>query len=133
MCLAALGVHTSSASETIEVSREHLELRQKAYDSCAASGHIPLQVQYDRAMGIATMAMAYNTAGEFERAVLFAEQALQEYKSFELYRNWKTIPYFAVAHAGWAYWSLGRYEEAADVLLEAISADRRKAAAGSYG
>ncbi|KAJ8132094.1 hypothetical protein O1611_g1537 [Lasiodiplodia mahajangana] len=133
MSLAALGLHTSSPDEVLQNSKEHLDLRQQVYKSHTGSGKIPLQTQYDYAMGVATMAMAHNYAGEFDKAIPYATKSLELYNSFPMYRNWQTVPYFAVAHAGWALWSLGRYEEAEEVFLKAVNADRERGTPGCYG
>jgi hypothetical protein len=45
MCLAALGLHTSSPLEVLEYSREHLRLRQQVYERSLRDS--PMQVQYD--------------------------------------------------------------------------------------
>jgi hypothetical protein len=46
MCLAALGLNTCSPLEVLEYSREHLRLRQQAYER--SLGDSPMQAQYDR-------------------------------------------------------------------------------------
>lgn len=133
MSLAALGLHTSTPDQVLWNAREHLDLRQQVYKWHTERDEIPLQTQYDYAMGVATMAMAHNFAGEFDLALPYAKKSLELYDSFPMYRNWKTVPYFAVAHAGWALWSLGRNEEAEGVLLKAVNADKERGAPGSYG
>ena len=131
MALAALGLHTSTPLEVLDYSREHLALRQLVFDR--ATDDPPMQVKYDLAMGFATMAMAYIRNDQFEEAIEPAEIALTQYRSFPIYENWRTVPYFAVAHAGWALWSLGRYKDAEDVLSEAVNADKFRNAGPSYG
>ncbi|KAI0101398.1 hypothetical protein GGR51DRAFT_575054 [Nemania sp. FL0031] len=133
MSLAALGLHTSSPDEVLRNSKDHLDLRQQVYKSHTESGEIPLQTQYDYAMGVATMAMAHNFAGEFDKAIPYANKSLELYSSFPKYLNWKTVPYNAVAHTGWALWSLGRYDEAEEVFLKALNAHRERGIPGSYG
>ncbi|KAK3326193.1 hypothetical protein B0H66DRAFT_600329 [Apodospora peruviana] len=133
MCLAALGLHTSTPDEVLRNSQEHFEIRKRVHDAYAP-GSAPLQTQYDHAMGVATMAMALNNCGEFEKALVPARESLVMYRSFTMYgSNWKTVPYFAVAHTGWCLWSLGRFAEAEEVLQEAVDADRREGNPPSYG
>jgi tetratricopeptide (TPR) repeat protein len=131
MCLAALGLHTSTPLEVLRFSEEHLKLRQQVCDQ--SEGEPPLQAQHDLAMGYATMAMAHIRNDEFEKALEPGETALQMYRSFPTYKNWRTVPYFAVAHMGWALWSLGRHRDAEKLLLEAVNADSARNAGPSYG
>jgi tetratricopeptide (TPR) repeat protein len=131
MCLAALGLHTSTPLEVLHFSEEHLKIRQQVCDQ--SEGEPPMQAQHDLAMGYATMAMAYIRNDEFEKALDPGETALRMYRSFPTYKNWRTVPYFAVAHMGWALWSLGRNQDAEKLLLEAVNADRARNAGPSYG
>lgn len=131
MCLAALGLHTSTPQEVLEYSEEHLRIRQLVYDR--SNGNASMQVQYDLAMGYATMAMAYIRNDRSEEAMEQSEIAIPMYRSFPMYRNWDTVAYFAVAHAGWALWSLRRYQEAEELLTEAVNADKIRNKGGSYG
>lgn len=133
MCLAALGLHTDTPDEVLRNSQEHLEIRKRVHDAYAP-GSAPLQTQYDYAMGVATMAMALNNCGDFENALDPARESLVMYRSFALYgSDWKTVPYFAVAHTGWCLWSLGRFAEAEEVFQEAVDADKREGNPPSYG
>lgn len=84
----------------LEHAREHLMARQQVYDAHVQSGKVPLQVQYDHAMGVATLAMLYNRTREFEKAIPHASQSLKLYRSFDMFRDWKMVPYFAMAHFG---------------------------------
>lgn len=131
MCLAAIGVHTSTPTEVLDYSREHLRLRQQIAQRLP--GPIANQVHYDLAMGYATVAMALMVNNQFDEAIEQAERALQMYFSFDLYKDWKTIPFFAVAHAGWSLWSVGRYEEAEKLLFTAVEAEKARNASYSYG
>ena len=131
MALAALGLHTSTPLEVLDYSREHFQIRQQVYER--ASGDPPIQVKYDLAMAFATVAMAYIRNDQFEEAIEPAEIALKQYRSFPIFENWRTVPYFAVAHAGWALWSLGRHKDAEELLSEAVNADKSRNAGPSYG
>jgi tetratricopeptide (TPR) repeat protein len=128
MCLAATSVHTSRAAETLEYAHEHQHLRKQIY--VPSKEDMPAQVEYNLAMGYATVAMAFMIDEQFEEAVRQAEHALQLYQSFPLYKDWKTVPFFAIAHAGW---SLRRYKEAEEVLCRAVEAERARNAPPSYG
>jgi tetratricopeptide (TPR) repeat protein len=131
MCLAALGLHTSTPLEVLNYSKEHLKIRQQLFDR--SSRDPPMQVQYDLAMGFATMAMAYIRNEKFQEAIEQSDIALKLYRSFPMYENWRVVPCFAVAHAGWAFWSLGQFEEAEKLLSEAVNADKLRNKGSSYG
>ncbi|KAL3417613.1 tetratricopeptide repeat domain-containing protein [Phlyctema vagabunda] len=126
MSLAAIGIHASSGSEVLGYAQEHLKIRQQIYDQHI--GERPWQLHYDLAMGIATVAMAYNQKTQFHEAL---EPAM---KAVELYRaSPRAFAFPAFAHAGWALWSLGRFKEAEDVLMEVVRENEIRNAGPSYG
>lgn len=131
MCRAGLSNHVSTSEEARIIAEEHLHLRQAIVDKFSETA--PEQAQCDLAMGHATVAMTLMRDIDLAKALEEINIALLMYKAIPMYEKWRRVPYYAVSHAGWILWSLGRYEEAEETLAEGIDADIKNGNPNSFG